>query len=33
MDNLSHEALDINSDAIAYVTFLFASGQEAINQD
>jgi len=33
IDNLSHEALDINSDAMAYVTFLYASGKEAINQD
>ncbi|NYJ03688.1 Zn-dependent M28 family amino/carboxypeptidase [Nocardioides thalensis] len=31
IDNLSHEALDINSDAMAYVVFLYASGQEAIN--
>lgn len=31
IDNLSHEALDINSDAMAYVVFLYASGQEVIN--
>jgi Zn-dependent M28 family amino/carboxypeptidase len=31
IDNLSHEALDINADAIAYVTFLYASGGEVIN--
>lgn len=31
IDNLSHEALDINSDAIAYVVYLYASGREAIN--
>ena len=31
IDNLSHEALDINSDAIAYVFYLYASGREAIN--
>lgn len=32
IDNLSHEALDINSDAMAYVIFLYGSGREAINQ-
>lgn len=32
IDNLDHTALDINSDAMAYVTFLYASGNEAINQ-
>ncbi len=32
IDNLSHEALDINSDAMAYVILLYASGMEAINQ-
>ncbi len=32
IDNLSHEALDINADAIAYVTFLYASGGEVINE-
>jgi Zn-dependent M28 family amino/carboxypeptidase len=32
IDNLSHEALDINVDAIAYVTYLYASGDEVINQ-
>jgi Zn-dependent M28 family amino/carboxypeptidase len=31
IDNLSHEALGINADAIAYVIYLYASGQEAIN--
>ena len=31
IDNLSHEALDINADAIAYVTYLFASAGEVIN--
>jgi Zn-dependent M28 family amino/carboxypeptidase len=32
LDNLSTEALDINSDAMAYTIYLYASGQEAINQ-
>ena len=31
IDNLSHEALDINSDAIAYVVYLYASGKREIN--
>ena len=31
IDNLSHEALDINSDAIAYVVYLYASGKRLIN--
>ena len=31
IDNLSHEALDINSDAIAYVVYLYASGKRMIN--
>jgi Zn-dependent M28 family amino/carboxypeptidase len=31
IDNLSHEALDINSDAVAYVLYLYASGGEVIN--
>lgn len=31
IDNLSHEALDINSDAIAYVVYLYASGRRSIN--
>ena len=31
IDNLSLEALDINSDAIAYVTFLYATGAEVID--
>lgn len=31
IDNLSHEALDINSDAMAYVIYLYAAGREAIN--
>ncbi len=31
IDNLSHEALDINSDAIAYVIYLYASAGEVIN--
>lgn len=31
IDNLSHEALDINADAIAYVIYLYASAREAIN--
>lgn len=30
-DNLNHEALDINSDAIAYVVYLYASGGRVIN--
>ncbi len=33
IDNLDHEALDINSDAIAYVVYLYASGGEVINTD
>ena len=33
IDNLSHEALAINADAIAYVTYLFASAGEVINED
>ena len=31
IDNLSHDALDINSDAIAYVVYLYASGKRVIN--
>jgi Zn-dependent M28 family amino/carboxypeptidase len=31
IENISHEALDINSDAIAYVTYLFATRAEVIN--
>ena len=31
IENLSLEALDINSDAIAYVTFLYATGAEVID--
>jgi Zn-dependent M28 family amino/carboxypeptidase len=31
IDNLNPVALDINADAIAYAVFLFASGQEALN--
>ncbi|MDZ5619274.1 M28 family metallopeptidase [Nocardioides sp. HM23] len=31
IDNLSHEALAINADAIAYVLYLYASDREAIN--
>ncbi|WP_183100386.1 M28 family metallopeptidase [Nocardioides pelophilus] len=33
IDNLSHEALDINADAIAYVVYLYASRREAINAE
>ena len=33
IDNLSHKALRINSDAIAYVTYLYASGKEVITTD
>ena len=33
IDNLSHKALRINSDAIAYVTYLYASGKEEITTD
>ena len=33
IDNLSHEALDINSDAVAYVLYLYASGGAVINAD
>jgi Zn-dependent M28 family amino/carboxypeptidase len=33
IDNLDHTALSINSDAIAYVTYLYAKGQEVINAD
>ena len=32
IDNLSREALRINADAIAYVIYLFASGDEVINE-
>jgi Zn-dependent M28 family amino/carboxypeptidase len=31
IDNLSHEALAINADAIAYVVFLYASGAEVLD--
>jgi len=31
IDNLNHEALSINSDAIAYVMYLYAKGKEVIN--
>ena len=31
IDNLDHDALGINADAIAYVMFLYASGKEVIN--
>ncbi|HEY1116963.1 MAG TPA: M28 family metallopeptidase [Acidimicrobiales bacterium] len=31
IDNLSHEALDINADAMAYVVYLYASGREQMN--
>lgn len=31
IDNVSHEALDINVDAIAYVVFNYASGAEVLN--
>ena len=33
IDNLSYRALRINSDAMAYVIFLFASGKEVITTD
>ena len=33
MANLSHEALDLNSDAVAYAFYLYASGKEVINQN
>jgi len=33
LDNLSHEALDVNSDAMAYVIYLYASGKERITTD
>jgi Zn-dependent M28 family amino/carboxypeptidase len=33
IDNLSRKALRINSDAMAYVTFLYASGKEVITTD
>jgi len=33
IDNVSHEALDLNSDAVAYAVYLYASGREAINQN
>ena len=33
IDNLSHYALDLNSDAIAYVLLSYASGFEVINQN
>ena len=32
IDNLSSHALDLNSDAIAYAVYLYASGGEVINQ-
>ena len=32
IDNLSHDALDLNADAIAYAIYLYASGGEVINQ-
>ncbi|HYJ67913.1 MAG TPA: M28 family metallopeptidase [Nocardioidaceae bacterium] len=32
IDNVSHDALRINADAIAYVTYLYASGREVINE-
>ncbi len=31
IDNLDHEALSINADAIAYVMYLYAKGKEVIN--
>ena len=31
IDNLSHEALGINADGIAYVIYLYASGREALS--
>ena len=31
IDNLNHDALGINADAIAYVIYLYASGREVIN--
>ncbi len=33
IDNLNHKALSINSDAMAYVTYLYASGKEEITTD
>ena len=33
IDNLSYRALRINSDAMAYVTFLYATGKEVITTD
>ena len=33
IDNLSHEALEINADAVAYAVYLYASGQEVINAE
>jgi Zn-dependent M28 family amino/carboxypeptidase len=33
IDNLDHDALSINSDAIAYVLYLYAKGKEVINSD
>ncbi len=33
IDNLSHEALAINADAVAYVVYLYASGREVINAE
>ena len=33
IDNLSHEALDINADAIAYVVYLYSTGSEVINAE
>jgi hypothetical protein len=30
IDSLSHEALDLNSDAVAYAIHLYASGKESL---
>jgi Zn-dependent M28 family amino/carboxypeptidase len=33
IDNLSHEALGLNSDAVAYAIYLYVTGREVINQN
>ncbi len=33
IDNVSHEALAINADAVAYVVYLYSSGREVINAE
>ena len=33
IDNLNHDALAINADAVAYVVYLYSSGREVINAE